>query len=478
MTLPRTLSAAAAVLATLVLVPAAAAAASFDKPVFVTQDRAYQAAEPSIRVDASDPTQRIWIAAPSGIGVDTRSLPASTESGDLFWYSDDDGRTWHYVTGPAGIGSPTLLGGGDSDVATGYGADVYATGLTLVNVTLAASCDRGETFATNPLSAAGSVDDRQWIDTYEDAPRPRGAPELVLTYGNFGAQRILFHQVTSPACASPLGPVPLDVTMPGTCTVPLFGDPTCYQWPGNIAVDETTGDAYVTYNTQGDPESGDHDDVVVSRIVKGASQLGSAVFASTLAAQDRPDTFDSFTVAAVDRAGNVYVVWSERHHAVQATTTMLAVSTDHGATWRGPFQVNHDPRTTTYPWIVAGDAGRIDIVYYGTKEKGPSPEELSDKAKWRVYMAQSLNALDKKPTFKEGDATGDIHQGSICTSGTGCASGTRDLLDFFQVDVDAQGYANIAYTDNLNTPPEGADAHQEWIAFVQQKGGPRLYGAP
>ncbi len=62
--------------------PAAGAAAldptklSFDQPVAVTQSRAYQAAEPSIRVDAPDPTHRIWIAAPSGIGINSRSLPA------------------------------------------------------------------------------------------------------------------------------------------------------------------------------------------------------------------------------------------------------------------------------------------------------------------------------------------------------------------------------------------------------------------
>jgi hypothetical protein len=55
-------------------VPAGAGAAldplkvSFDQPVTVTQNRAFQAAEPSIRVDAPDPTHRIWIAAPSGIG--------------------------------------------------------------------------------------------------------------------------------------------------------------------------------------------------------------------------------------------------------------------------------------------------------------------------------------------------------------------------------------------------------------------------
>jgi hypothetical protein len=91
-------------------------------------------------------------------------------------------------------------------------------------------------------------------------------------------------------------------------------------------------------------------------------------------------------------------------------------------------------------------------------------------------MAQSLNALDAKPTFKESAATGYMHQGSICTSGTGCAAGTRDLLDFFQVDVDSLGLANIAYTDNLNGPPDGSDPHQELIYFVKQQGGKRIYG--
>jgi hypothetical protein len=69
---------------------------SFYEPVYVSQGPAYQAAEPSIRVDETDPTQRIWITAPTGIGFDNRSLGcgATCENGDLFWYSDDDGKTW------------------------------------------------------------------------------------------------------------------------------------------------------------------------------------------------------------------------------------------------------------------------------------------------------------------------------------------------------------------------------------------------
>ena len=154
---------------------------------------------------------------------------------------------------------------------------------------------------------------------------------------------------------------------------------------------------------------------------------------------------------------------------------MFATSRNRGVTWTAPVTVNSSPQTTTFPWIVAGDAGKIDIVYYGTSEKGASPETVKSTAKWKVWMAQSLNALDKKPTFKESAATGYMHQGSICTSGTGCASGTRDLLDFFQVDVDARGFANIAYTDNLNGPPDGSDPHQELVSFVRQNSGKTLF---
>jgi hypothetical protein len=450
---------------------------SFDPPVSVTSGPAFQAAEPSIRVDAPDAPQRIWIAAPTGIGANSRSLPcgAPCENGDLFWYSDDNGASWRVASGPGGIGSPTVVGGGDSDIATALGPGVFGTGLTLANITLASSCDGGQTFATNPISNIGTVEDRQWIDAYEDAPKPALGPDFVLDYGGVAERRIWFHQIASPACAPPVAGPRIDVSGP-ECAAAIFDD-NCYQWPGNLAVDESTGDVYVTHNTFG-IANGLKDDVVVTRVAGGASSMPVSQLNvhPHVAANDRPDTFDSFTAVAVDRAGNVYVVWSERHPETQTTDTYLAVSQDRGESWGAPVKVNKAPQTTTFPWIVAGDAGKIDIVYYGTSEKGPSPEEVAPTSKWRVFMAQSLNALDPSPNFKENAATGFMHQGSICTSGTGCAAGTRDLLDLFQVDVDAQGLANIAYTDNLNTPPAGSDLHQEWVTFVQQKGGKGLFG--
>jgi hypothetical protein len=152
---------------------------------------------------------------------------------------------------------------------------------------------------------------------------------------------------------------------------------------------------------------------------------------------------------------------------------MYAYSTNNGVTWSAPIQVNQGPKTTAFPWPVAGAGGRLDIVYYGTDATGLSPEVLPGTSQWKVYMAQSLNATSASPTFTEVAATGVMHQGSVCTSGTGCAAGTRDLLDFFMIDIDEQCLANVAYTDNFNTPPPAGD-HQEWVTFVQQNGGPGL----
>jgi hypothetical protein len=39
--------------------------------------------------------------------------------------------------------------------------------------------------------------------------------------------------------------------------------------------------------------------------------------------------------------------------------------------------------------------------------------------------------------------------GVICTSGTACAPGTRNLLDLFEVAIDPQtGLASVIYTDD------------------------------
>ncbi|MGI8407071.1 MAG: hypothetical protein ACR2L3_00965, partial [Actinomycetota bacterium] len=144
------------------------------------------------------------------------------------------------------------------------------------------------------------------------------------------------------------------------------------------------------------------------------------------------------------------------------------------------------PKTTTFPWIVAGSRGRVAIAYYGTKSRGPSPEKVTypDRAipKWKVWVSYSVNAAAADPVYKEKVAMSSfLHQGDICTSGTGCAAGARDLADFFQIDLDACGKMVITYTDNSRdvVTAQGRTTNQpELISFIGQKGGPRFYRTP
>jgi hypothetical protein len=62
---------------------------------------------------------------------------------------------------------------------------------------------------------------------------------------------------------------------------------------------------------------------------------------------------------------------------------------------------------------------------------------------------------------------GPSRLGVICTLGTGCAPGTRNLLDLFEVAIDpGTGLAGIAYTDDTLTTANGSPLPQ--IALAQQ----------
>jgi hypothetical protein len=103
--------------------------------------------------------------------------------------------------------------------------------------------------------------------------------------------------------------------------------------------------------------------------------------------------------------------------------------------------------------------------------------------KWKVWTAYSFNAISADPDYRRKLATPKaIHEGDVCTSGTGCATGTRDLLDFFQIDLDACGEMVIAYTDNsrdvVTVGGERTENRPELISFVRQKSGKRFYGKP
>jgi hypothetical protein len=270
------------------------------------------------------------------------------------------------------------------------------------------------------------------------------------------------------------------IVVPST-TIDLYtgGD---YQWPGTIAVDQRRALSYVVWNTEGAPNNCDQsagagactpqaasgvtpDKIYVSVVPDGATTAPTP----RLVASRNYDTYDSFVSDAVDAAGNVYVVWTERHPAQQQTWTMLSVSRDGGRTWSVPRSVGRAPSTTVFPWVSAGDAGRIAVSYYGTTARGNSAEKVAATALWSVYSSYST---DYGRTFTEYRTTGAVQKGPICTSGTQCPAGSRNLLDFFETDLDAHGCLVTSYADNAS------DAKGAIVSYVRQTSGPGLRSTP
>lgn len=96
--------------------------------------------------------------------------------------------------------------------------------------------------------------------------------------------------------------------------------------------------------------------------------------------------------------------------------------------------------------------------------------------KWYVYSSYST---DGGQTFTEYRTTPNyLHQGSICTSGTGCATGTRDLLDFFETDFDKNGCLITADADNsrdtVDATGKRTDDEGTIVTAVRQTAGPGL----
>jgi hypothetical protein len=148
-----------------------------------------------------------------------------------------------------------------------------------------------------------------------------------------------------------------------------------------------------------------------------------------------------FPSLAVDPTnGSLYAVWTDTDHV------FVSKSNDQGSNWSPAEAVSAAPAdTTVMPWVAAYN-GAVDVVYYGTS----ASSNLDTSATWFVYMARST---DGGSSFSQVQVSPDSnHTGVVCLNGTGCAPGTRNLLDLFEVAIDsANGEAGVIYTDDAHT---------------------------
>jgi hypothetical protein len=406
--------------------------------------------EPVVHIDQAG---NIWEAGPWGFSTAQGFVARST----------DQGASFHIVS-PNGLRpNPAATGGGDSDIITDAQGNAYFADLEgLAAVGVAVSNDQGNTWRENFLSSNLPLDDRQWLAV--DNGATSATTTIFLTYRQIpGGSQIL----SSPGSTGPTDPTGgFAYTNAATKTFVAGGAPC-----GRLTFDPVNRNLYLPCLRT------NHLEIAKAHVNPG--QRTGLQF-SLVETPNSPGgavghLFGSLTV---DRAGNVYVVWVDTNN----NNVYLSSSTNAGATWSTPLQVNGDPaNTNVMPWAAAGAPGTVDIVFYGTSTRGDPntfPSWLNNRqaatnVKWFTYFTQVQGATTTTPTIYQTKASEHpTDYGQLCTQGLGCtvSGGDRTLADFFSIAIDSNGAAHVIIDDLTN------QHHGAALFELTQVAGPSAIG--
>ena len=443
--------------ASLAVIPAGAGSgATGPVPVTFSQGRWVDlqrlGAEPEIRIDSKG---NEYVTAPIGIQYATSFL----------WKSEDGGQGFDLLRATPPLQRPNpSYASGDATMtimppAPGSKDDalVWSDLVNLLGLQNAATFDGGNTFPAdhwNEYSTdAGPGADRQWLASMQ---LPNGTERVYEYYDNvdLAGNSIIYSDDYGKSW-----------------TVANRDEGLGQPNPGNIVADPVHQKLYMA--------SVSGNDAIVS-ICDNAGQNCSEATAGS----GQGGLANLFDIVAVDTAGNVYITFSD------AKATYLSVSTDQGQTWTQTRVSPPDQKATVMPWVVAGDPGRVWVVWYGTPTAGgPS----GNAGPWTTYAAESLNALDASPTFRTFSVSPHAnHDNPVCEAGIGCTAGIgpigntigghsedRNMLDDFSAAIDPRGMLHVAYNDTNNqvTQSSNPQAGGAFIVESEQLSGPSLYAS-
>jgi hypothetical protein len=447
-------------------IPASAHAVGFSQPQFV--DRELAGGEPLTIADPVHHTlvytshegtthlYRPGIFAPLPFGVNYRNQVN-------IWTSDDDGASWQR-TGIAGApADPTKSSGfSDPDLTVDEGGRIYNTGINLVSDSVFSSIDGGKTYDRgNPNCHNG---DRPWL--------AGGKKDEVFLATNT-LEGVLSHQIFTSTDGGD------NCSQEGIPDAGTNDDGSGYTGAGKIFYSKDRLIEPIQFlGTDGN----------VSGIGVGTWSRGQAAFTPHKIADTT--MFAHWPSIALDKADNVYAVWDDNPVDKSnedscggakplPNNILMAVSKDFGSTWSAPVKVAHsDSNRVFWPWVVAGDAGKVSVVWYQSSKVADLDCEDSDIT---IGEAQILNALDPSPKIDTAHPVGGrkIHASSVCQGGTTCVAENKDrrLGDFFTNALDSRGCVLIASGDTTQTDPNtGQQFAYSLPIFMRQTSGEGLVG--
>jgi len=403
------------------------------------------------------------VSSRQNIGVLYKSTDGGLTYGKRYADYADAGQA-----GQACLGRQTAFcpsgGGGDTqvDINSGNGVLYMTSQESLANEAVGTSFDHGLTFPAgnvDPVAAQSAGDvDRQWLADW------KSTSTVFLAYHSPIVGEYVMRSDQAGKTGSWYNPSGVDAPQ-------IFG----VAQSGALLADNTGGPnnhtLYVAYLDFSSPS-----------FMVGVSTDGGATFVSH---QVPAGGARNFTKIFMDNAGNLYATWV--NSGTQKTYLSSSLASDpanvgHPATkWSTPVVVSDaSQRVTIFPDGVAGSAGRIGIVYYGTTANASTPDAVTPGAGgWSPVLAMSTNALCQwnstpctAPTFTQSHIAHQINQDdNICTSGTACLAtgGNRNLLDYFTPSLDNDGHIGVVWSDGTN------QTKMPFVKVSRQATGPSLY---
>src|SRR5205085_6761822 len=305
---------------------------------------------------------------------------------------------------------------------------VATTSLVLADISAQRSLDRCDTYARNPdANITVPEDDRNWMEFY-------GGDNVYLAYREFAGLQATSKFYINHSDDGGLTYSPAVLAAVGGNTT------------GNIAVDQGDGSVYFVFQGPG----ADNNKVLVTVGHPPLPGVMPLSYTTVTAATGKSGTIAAlFPCVKVAKDGTVYVAYSDGGKGI-----FMASSRDQGNNWSVPVRVS-DPssKTSLFPWMTTGDQpGAIAIAWFGNSAAGSEDGQgvNNDAANWQVYFAQTFDANATNPTFYEAIASDHIvHAANISLGGFG-GTANRNLGDFFQLALDPQGLALIAFSDDSN----------------------------
>ena len=436
-----------------------------------------RAAEPTVALNANN----IAFYAAATFDFPTATAPARLAR-TVVLRSRDKGATWQAVkefrlsADETDVASPFTLdpmiyvdtAAGNVDLATGRKMGrVFSVDLNAAcGANTVFSDDEGETWTViAPFACSTPVNDHHTI--VAAPPSPPAAPALTTTAGYPNLLYFWFNRVVD-SSGNRSNNGGLTFTPAGTAFT--GGDPNagsfCGGLTGHLAAD-SKGRIFLPKGHCGLPW--------VARSDDGGTTWDRTKIASHTPMEDHEVSL------AVDTADNIYAVWQGSFRL-----PYLSVSTDHGSTWSVPIMIAPPGvHEVNFPTIVAGDAGRIAVLFPGSESQDFGDDETDDETRpWNIYLVMSVDALksaDPKgvPTFTwtvANPQSDPVHRGTCGPSRCDADDG-GSMFDFLDIQVGPDGMfwgtASDTCVGACVTDPNARKLRPgEGVAIRQTKGPP------